>query len=373
MPHGKNVILICTKTLFKHFNHEFSGTAKKFLAAANFLEVLSIVSTSMPATIDIPEKIRYAKWKAADIAKAFREGRKPTPGGIGEQLEQKEKEPEENPKVELSPPPAIQRLSPPGPIVDIPQSPPALHTLPSGFADPKAGPLSPEEWSTVATTGATTQTEDLHSQPKSVLRNACVSEELEDTEPGLVPDESGMHEGVGPADISARPYISPASSDSSSKKVHFTPSVIGGLTPSTTVAEQDPLASATTPILAHDKPIIMEAVPSAPPFETESTLPKGFLPTSTAAQSLPSTTLPPPPFPVLAYPTTSQSQVSIPPAIIPPPGVTDSTVTQTPQELTPQTVARIQKHCRYAISALDYEDVEQARKELRAALDKLGW
>ncbi len=26
------------------------------------------------------EKVRYAKWKASDIAKAFREGRKPTPG-----------------------------------------------------------------------------------------------------------------------------------------------------------------------------------------------------------------------------------------------------------------------------------------------------
>ena len=41
-----------------------------------------------------------------------------------------------------------------------------------------------------------------------------------------------------------------------------------------------------------------------------------------------------------------------------------STVTVTPAELTPQVIARAQKHCRFAISALDYEDPEQAVKEL---------
>lgn len=49
-----------------------------------------------------------------------------------------------------------------------------------------------------------------------------------------------------------------------------------------------------------------------------------------------------------------------------------STVTVTPAELTPQVIARAQKHCRFAISALDYEDPEQAVKELRAALQLLG-
>ena len=43
-----------------------------------------------------------------------------------------------------------------------------------------------------------------------------------------------------------------------------------------------------------------------------------------------------------------------------------------PVELTPGLIAKAQKHCRYAISALEYEDAEQARKELRAALALLG-
>ena len=43
-----------------------------------------------------------------------------------------------------------------------------------------------------------------------------------------------------------------------------------------------------------------------------------------------------------------------------------------PPELTSTQIARIQKHCRFAISALDYEDAETARKELRSALAMLG-
>jgi len=52
-------------------------TAKAFLAAANFLEVLKHFG---PLDPEAEEKIRYAKWKATDILKALKEGRQPTPG-----------------------------------------------------------------------------------------------------------------------------------------------------------------------------------------------------------------------------------------------------------------------------------------------------
>ncbi|KAF9486312.1 DUF605-domain-containing protein, partial [Pholiota conissans] len=58
------------------------STAKKFLAAANFLEVLKTFPKSDVSESN-EDKIRYSKWKAADIAKAFREGRKPVPGPPG--------------------------------------------------------------------------------------------------------------------------------------------------------------------------------------------------------------------------------------------------------------------------------------------------
>ncbi|CAG8464362.1 8754_t:CDS:2 [Paraglomus occultum] len=55
-------------------------TAKTFLAAAIFLEILETFGNLEPET---QEKIKYAKWKAGDIAKAIRAGRAPTPGPPG--------------------------------------------------------------------------------------------------------------------------------------------------------------------------------------------------------------------------------------------------------------------------------------------------
>ncbi|KAF8167615.1 Vta1 like-domain-containing protein [Crassisporium funariophilum] len=173
-------------------SHATRSTAKKFLAAANFLEVLKTFPKS-----DISEsnedKIRYAKWKAADIAKAFREGRKPDPG-------------------------------------------------------------PPEQ-------------EQIHSA-------LTVS-------PPMNPSDSS---------------ISPSSS---------------------------------SPTRSHN----IYAPPSNQYSPTRSTGPYGR------------PTVPPPPPPIPA------------PVVV---------------ELTPGIIAKAQKHCRFAISSLDYEDAEQAKKELRAALAILG-
>lgn len=61
------------------------ATAKKFLAASQFIELLKIFGT---LESEMNEKIKYAKWKAADIAKAFKEGRKPHPGPAGGDLKE---------------------------------------------------------------------------------------------------------------------------------------------------------------------------------------------------------------------------------------------------------------------------------------------
>ncbi|KAI7848883.1 Vta1 like-domain-containing protein [Circinella umbellata] len=52
-------------------------TAKTFLAASIFLELLKTFGDLDP---EVEGKIKYSKWKAADIMKALREGRTPTPG-----------------------------------------------------------------------------------------------------------------------------------------------------------------------------------------------------------------------------------------------------------------------------------------------------
>lgn len=59
------------------------------------------------------------------------------------------------------------------------------------------------------------------------------------------------------------------------------------------------------------------------------------------------------------------------PAVIPPPPpppLMSAAIPSSHVELTPQLIAKAQKHCRFAISSLDYEDAEQAKKELRTAL-----
>ena len=69
------------------------NTAKTFYAAASFLQILEQFeeegSEQMAAD---KKKIIYAKWKATDILKALKEGRTPTPGGIGEEEEGQEAE-----------------------------------------------------------------------------------------------------------------------------------------------------------------------------------------------------------------------------------------------------------------------------------------
>jgi vacuolar protein sorting-associated protein VTA1 len=82
---------------------------------------------------------------------------------------------------------------------------------------------------------------------------------------------------------------------------------------------------------------------------------------------------PPPMIPPPQMPTVFAH--SSPPRMAPPPPAAAPVPTPLPLndfQLTPTIIARAQKHCRFAISSLDYEDAEQARKELRAALALLG-
>ncbi|PWN18106.1 DUF605-domain-containing protein, partial [Microstroma glucosiphilum] len=56
------------------------NTARKFLAASNFFELLTIFGS---LSEESSEKRTYAKWKAAEISRAIKEGRKPAPGPPG--------------------------------------------------------------------------------------------------------------------------------------------------------------------------------------------------------------------------------------------------------------------------------------------------
>lgn len=221
---------------------------------------------------------------------------------------------------------------------------------------------SPGSWSTAATPGTDDRTRGLAGfyddndtptkpdYPKgggSRLKKAWVSGELEGY------SEDG-------ADVSAP-----------KRSVRFTPST-SGLTPPVDGGPTQPFSSAPEPRPSRPTPTSSDPTSisnhhrssslkmSSPPrrrLSLSSAQPKFGASTSVVSPPVAST-------PIIPQP-------SVPPALVyesaPPPSDPSPS-----QDLTPQLIARAQKHCRFAISALDYEDAEQARKELRAALIVLG-
>ncbi|TFK36974.1 Vta1 like-domain-containing protein [Crucibulum laeve] len=388
------------------------STAKKFLAAANFLEVLKTFPKSDVADSN-EEKIRYAKWKAADIAKAFREGRKPTPGPAGADLEQQFPLPSPptqpttstltgnsstrstitpvSPPAGSSPPHhshvTPKRSSPPRPQID-PEDIARANagssrsnghlTVGSGWAN--EGEATPGSWSTAATPGTaigntpstphwdqgspTRSTHSRHSptshrnKPRSGSGSSSGSSGgvLKNSKKAWVSDEQ---EGKG----------SPPMSSSPPKKVTFTPSVAGDT--ESEVSEVPPsVYKGPTSIYTDLPPQPSPTIPSPPHFtpgfvsEPYPTPPVNiYAPSSSPPRNVPLNNIYAPSSSPPRHPPVNHNIYAPPP----PPHVPSP-----PAELTPNVIAKAQKHCRFAISALDYEDGEQARKELRAALAILG-
>lgn len=96
------------------------------------------------------------------------------------------------------------------------------------------------------------------------------------------------------------------------------------------------------------------------------------LPSSSPKQQKPEVSIPPP---------QQQQPTNIPPPTIstqqPPvhqqPVVAPQAATNTYNEINPQNIANAQKNCKWAISALDYDDIKTARTQLLSALNELGF
>lgn len=370
--------------------HATRSTAKKFLAAANFFEVLKVFPTAdISDTID--GKIKYAKWKAADIAKAYREGRKPTPGPAGSQFD-------------LEPLPATSGASELLPRAEDPKTSPSatnqFHTSPQishrRTPSPKMSPdditranllhphlplhddesLSPGCWSTTATPGfdlaqdsssvSLDQANNWHETSLdgkgSRLRQAWVSTDVE----GATNDEELVRDPLlnrsSPSQVpfsfvsESRPVVFESSSPPKGRPVIYTPTTREYVPPT-------PPYPTILPSISPPRGSPPRTRARGPPISSHE-LPPGFVPSS----PVPPPMIPPPPMPTIFAP-------SSPPRMAPPPPAPASVPAPLPLnefQLTPTTIAKAQKHCRFAISSLDYEDAEQARKELRAALALLG-
>ncbi|KAH8120258.1 DUF605-domain-containing protein [Phellopilus nigrolimitatus] len=485
------------------------STAKKFLAAANFLELLRVFEKSNNAEVN-NEKVRYAKWKASDIAKAFREGRKPTPGSADNEIPE-----------DVLTPSAIEASSvrtsvrtfddlspggstPPAPSTETDMSrtmPSKLKNTPDAFP---AEPSSPSNWSTVATPGS--EGVGPASSSAKLAFTSAVNRWKGQNDADMTSTSSGIGQSndfndgtllrgtVNDVPTSSIPVDIPL------RKVHFTPSVVGGLSsrngPSPVSPDSgyaDPInttaissiSSAAQPSYGFGSSSLGKTDPKMTPLPDSSSSSssrasleespppnsrgqlrdsstggiaikqsdspadavgsqRGYSPDSARLPSQPSVAPPTgsrgherqrrrssvssqtspfqisnphlnPAHPSSHFPTTSSvlssSTYGHPPhnhvrpngspEQISEPGLPPTASSQPPYkpyganydlsvpshkgqhlepipsslrplELTPLLIAKAQKHCRYAISSLEYEDAEQARKELRAALAVLG-
>ena len=188
-------------------------------------------------------------------------------------------------------------------------------------------PSSPGNWSTVATPG----TADQHmfdtpiSPPPSGQdsRRATVSGELE----GLPDQPATPEESLFGDPHTRRPPQLPSQ-------------------PPDPESIQPP-GAAPVHIETYAAPPIDPAVNTPPPPPVQS------------YQQIPQQT-PPPPVPIQQPQPQVIRNAAPPPAPVPPP------------QLTPKQIAQAQKHCRFAISALDYEDFGRARQDLLDALKIIG-
>ncbi|KAG5938609.1 hypothetical protein E4U59_003678 [Claviceps monticola] len=269
-------------------------TADTFDAAATFFDLTHEWGTPDP---EILKKIKFAKWNAARILKALREGRDPN-------------ESNPNPTVEEQP---EQPLSPSDPAVQAITHPGSLNA-------------SVEDVEDVGEQYQAESDEAHRDYFQSTTADTSVSSPLLRQSPGL--------ESIPSA---PPPHISPVPSPEVQIPTQASPQMPNQVpSPITSLSSPSPLQS---------------SIPSSRPQPWENTTNPFSIAQSTRSQGAGSIVASP--FP------TAHAAVPGPPAAVAP----------TPN---PKDIEQAQKYARWAISALNFEDVPTAVQELRRALSLLG-
>ncbi|KAK6948910.1 hypothetical protein Daesc_008981 [Daldinia eschscholtzii] len=303
-------------------------TASTFEAAATFFQLVQIWTKPDPET---QEKIKYAKWNAARILKAIKEGKDPNESNP----KQEEAHHEEAPPALDPNDPEVQMLGggqpKPASVEDVPDedgrphptSTDSYQTFPAPVSAPTSPPppsaLGPDQVSPIVPPGPPT------SDPENYFPNTLSAPDslnLPSTTDMPLPGPSTF-DPTGPPPL----IPSPSSHDPAGlPPAPFSP-------PNTAPAPQDFYRSTATP-------------PVAPPPQRQ--IPPQAPPASQSYYSQPSQPVAPP----QQYGGNSGSSNGL---------NTDD-----------MAIVQAQKHAKWAISALNFEDVPTAVRELQAALATLG-
>ncbi|KAF8469627.1 Vta1 like-domain-containing protein [Kalaharituber pfeilii] len=330
-------------------------TADNFLAAATFLELCKVFN----ADPEILAKIKFAKYQASRIIKAVQAGEDPNlplPASKSEILQPAE-------TIEYEKPSTGTSLSPPRPSVeevldeDLPhrsvsmiQAPPRPRLASSPTASVEIRPPSQSM--------PTPERLTFHEPQSTLADNEYFSTvSVARSFPPLNPARSSNNT---PQDVHS-PFHQPGRAD---RPVHPPP-------PDTIQTEKECLEAE----FPHTQYPSAPPLPQFPPqhFDQSSTLHSRPIYPSSPPPLAPTSILPtsPPPnlqtyyvspSPASSAPSVSNSsyyETSKPPP--PPPAMVDD-----------ETIAKAQRHAKWAISALNFEDIPTAVKELRLALQTLG-
>ncbi|KAK8034058.1 hypothetical protein PG993_009053 [Apiospora rasikravindrae] len=325
-------------------------TAVTFEAAATFFHLVNIWG---PADAETEQKIKYAKWNAARILRAIKEGKDPNESNPKPQEEKAEEQLDPNdPEVQ-----ALGGLPRAATVEDAPEE------ADKNYLDPKAAAISP------ATVSAPTSPPHSAIPPEQVspiappdqpahdgyFPSAPSGPAADDDPPLQLPSAPGAPSSVGDPDLSipSPPTVFPGSNG------HHVPS--GTISPPTLPDTPQSFYHQPQP------PVHQPSAPAAAPGPGLPRLLKAMHPASRAhprraasitrlhisRHSLQDRQ---------AYPLRRSSLKF-------PPHRSQHRATVAADDMS---IVQAQKHAKWAISALNFEDVPTAVRELKAALNSLG-
>ena len=402
-------------------------TADTFQAAATFLDLLGIWG---PLDEEIVKKVKFAKYHALRIAKAVKAGEDPNLSNPQPEPEAEEVLPELDPNDKDVQ--AIEGLQRQRSVVEVPDE---AERTQRGLAKtssldqslhPSREPSRPPATDVLTQQPDVTDVLDESDRTTTTLANqSTLNESLHPSRapsvPPQQPNDVSPMETTDPSSFytnqnGAKTDVSPMQSPSRESSVggNYFPVVPGANTadlpsaPITLGQQQSRPDLPHVPTRHYGRPISRpQSIASSIDPTDASAIPPGQ---STGAGQVPQQRgshgpLPPPPivpqsqhvqhqntFPMDSQPQIQPQGPSVPsytqkftqqPQAQPPPAVTRRapapaavpppvSVSSEPLHVDEESILRAQKHAKWAISALNFEDVVTARKELRAALGDLG-
>lgn len=302
-------------------------TATTFDAAATFFHLVNIWG---PPDQETQQKIKYAKWNANRIAKAIKEGKDPN------ESNPKLEEPQQQPSLDPNDP-EVQRLG---------GTTPGLGHL---HLQPKVEDVSDSDTKSVRrdAAGVSLPHSPASTGPSDELSLPGVPTHIGGSLPP--PQQPGYFDNSMPSPVSPQPPAhNPVNHHPSAPPPQTwapTPPAATAFSPPPPSAPEDHHRSAPTPPVPGPEDLYRPIPPPAAP--------------PTFAPSQPPTAAVAPPTPVASI-----ARPPVPAATAPRP-----TGTFTTDEAA---MVQAQKHAKWAISALNFEDVNTAVMELRRALQTLG-